>query len=102
MANTSKVWSPFCSGGSGTRGEVHVKGSPVSKRQVNVAVGSSEENEKLGVDVSTGSGGSESKRVSGAVVSIVKLLEVADASLPYLSIAFTVNVCGPSSTFAAG
>src|SRR5262245_44668431 len=105
QAATVKVWSPSAMSVNDV-GELHaVTGAP-SRAHVNVAPGS-DENAKAGSWAAESTAGPESTAVSGGVVSgagptgatYAKARSAGVLSLlPALSIAKTLNTCGPGAT----
>ena len=93
VARTSNVCGPSARAAA-VKGDVHSLNPPPSTLQANVAPGSGDENENVGVLSSVGPDGPAVIVVSGAAVSTVKLLPAGELSrLPAASVARTSNLC---------
>jgi hypothetical protein len=96
-ALTEKVWEPSARPVSAF-GEVHVANVPASSLHWKVDPASLDVNEKLGPCSADGFVGCDVIVVSGGPVSTIQVnVAGVGSALPAASVAFTENVCGPSS-----
>jgi hypothetical protein len=100
VATTVIVWLPSASAEE-VNGDEHVASEPVSTRHWVVVVSADTVNTTVGVVSFDSAAGCVVNVTTGAVVSTVKLLVVADELLPAASVTRTVIVCAPSVTVAA-